>query len=241
MPINRLNLKLDLSLLNIAPTSLNILMPSTKEHLKNNFDTLHNQIRQMPIRQFKEAVDIPDYSEIRQCGFFAMRQGFQLVNNNEDCFIHARREDTDCKGNFSGDKFHISVLKEQMPQAFKALSGLLFSENSPVNKWKITDTELIAHQSRVGTGAQFTLYIKPDQENSQYSVFLLHKTRQFIEHLEFRLAEKGITPGQYPESDVRPEKWKYLSYRNELRSERDGGEIQQQALREEPFYRLMTA
>lgn len=91
-----------------------------------------------------------------------------------------------------------------------------------------------------GIGAQFTLYIKPDQENSQYSVFLLHKTRQFIEYLESRLAEKGITPGQYPASDVHPENWKYLSYRNELRSGRDGDEMQLQALREEPFYRLMT-
>ncbi|HII1672696.1 TPA: type III secretion system effector phosphothreonine lyase [Salmonella enterica] len=240
MPINRPSLTLDLSLLNVGPTSHNPQMISTNEHLKNNFNTLYNQMRQMPILQFKEAVDVPDYSEMRQCGFFAMRQGFQLANRDEDVFIHARRENAHCKGNFSGDKFHISVLKEQMPQAFNALSGLLFSENSPVDKWKVIDTELVDHQFRLGIGAQFTLYIKPDQENSQYSVFLLHKTRQFIEYLESRLAEKGIIPGQYPASDVHPENWKYLSYRNELRSGRDGDKMQLQALREEPFYRLMT-
>ncbi|ENA2756591.1 type III effector phosphothreonine lyase, partial [Salmonella enterica] len=52
--------------------------------------------------------------------------------------------------------------------------------------------------------------------------------------------ENGVISGQCPESDVHPENWKYLSYRNELRSGRDGGEMQRQALREEPFYRLMT-
>ncbi|ECR6921141.1 type III secretion system effector phosphothreonine lyase SpvC, partial [Salmonella enterica] len=75
---------------------------------------------------------------------------------------------------------------------------------------------------------------------SQYSASFLHKTRQFIECLESRLSENGVISGQCPESDVHPENWKYLSYRNELRSGRDGGEMQRQALREEPFYRLMT-
>ncbi|ECG8588506.1 type III secretion system effector phosphothreonine lyase [Salmonella enterica subsp. salamae] len=240
MPINRLNLKLNFSMLNVDSTSHNPQVLSTNEHLKNNFNTLYNQMRQMPMFQFKETADAPDYSGIRQCGSFAMRQGFYLESDDKDVFIHARRENAHCKGNFSGDKFHISVLKEQMPQAFNALSGLLFSENSPVDRWKVTDIELVAHQSRVGIGAQFTLYIKPDQENSQYSAFLLHKIRQFIECLESRLAEKEIAHGQYPESDVHPENWKYLSYRNELRSERDGDKMQLQALREEPFYRLMT-
>jgi phosphothreonine lyase len=127
-----------------------------------------------------------------------------------------------------------------VPQAFQALSGLLFSEDSPVDKWKVTDMEQVDQQARVSLGAQFTLYIKPDQENSLYSASLLHKTRQFIECLEVRLSENGVISGQCPESDVHPENWKYLSYRNELRSRHDGGEMQRQALREEPFYRLMT-
>ncbi|MGK7442845.1 type III secretion system effector phosphothreonine lyase SpvC, partial [Salmonella enterica] len=70
-----------------------------------------------------------------------------------------------------------------VPQAFQALSGLLFSEDSPVDKWKVTDMEKVVQQARVSLGAQFTLYIKPDQENSQYSASFLHKTRQFIECL----------------------------------------------------------
>lgn len=127
-----------------------------------------------------------------------------------------------------------------MPQAFQLLSGLLFSEDSPIDKWKVTNLERVDQQARVSVGAQFTLYIKPDQENSQYSSSLLHNIRDFIECLESRLSNNGIIPGQRPESDVHPENWQYFSYRNELRSERSGSEIQSQTLREEPFYRLMT-
>lgn len=76
MPINRPNLTLDLSFLNVGPTSHKPQIISTNEHLKNNFNTLYNQMRQMPILQFKEAVDVPDYSGMRQCGFFAMDKVF---------------------------------------------------------------------------------------------------------------------------------------------------------------------
>lgn len=92
----------------------------------------------------------------------------------------------------------------------------------------------------MSVSAQFTLYIKPDQENSQYSASLLHNIRDFIACLESRLFNNGIIPGQCPGSDVHPESWQYLSYRNELRSGRSGSEMQSRALRQEPFYRLMT-
>lgn len=236
MPINKPSLKLSLSLLNAGSGYETF----ENQNLRNRFSALHNQMRQMPGYHFKEASDAPDYTGICQSGFFAISQGFRLYNHNEDIFVHACRETPHYKGAFSGDKFHISVLNEQLPQAFQALSGLLFSEESPVDKWKVTDMARVAQPSRVSVGAQFTLYIKPDQGNSQYSVALLHKTRQFLECLESSLSEYGVMPGQRPESDVHPENWRYLSYRNERRSDREGGEIQSQALREEPFYRLMT-
>lgn len=240
MPINRPNLQLNLSPLNLEPHSTRAVLPSAYEHLKNNLDLLNSQMRKMPTCHFKEMLNAPDYYAVRQSGFFTMSQGFQLNNDSNDVFVHARRELPQSQGKFAGDKFHISVLKDNVPQAFKVLSGLLFSEDSPVDKWKVTDMERVDSQARVSLGAQFTLYIKPDQENSQYSVSFLHKTRQFIEFLEVMLSENGMTSGRCPESDVQPENWQYLSYRNELRSGREGGEIQSQALREEPFYRLMT-
>ncbi|EBS5119655.1 type III secretion system effector phosphothreonine lyase [Salmonella enterica subsp. enterica serovar Telelkebir] len=242
MPIiHRPNQK-KLAPLNINPAYARADISPTNEHLKHNFDTLHNQMRDMPVSHFKEAMDVPDYSEIRQSGFFSVSQihDFELNKNSDDVFIHARRQSPKYQGEFAGDKFHISVQREMVPQAFQALSGLLFSEDSPVDKWKITDLERADKQARLSVGAQFTLYIKPDQENSQYSASLLHNTREFIARLESRLSEKGIIPGQCPDSDVHPENWQYLSYRNELRSDRSGSEVQSQALREEPFYRLMT-
>ncbi|EJA8275561.1 type III secretion system effector phosphothreonine lyase SpvC, partial [Salmonella enterica subsp. enterica serovar Enteritidis] len=166
MPINRPNLNLNIPPLNIVAAYDGAEIPSTNKHLKNNFNSLHNQMRKMPVSHFKEALDVPDYSGMRQSGFFAMSQGFQLNNHGYDVFIHARRESPQSQGKFAGDKFHISVLRDMVPQAFQALSGLLFSEDSPVDKWKVTDMEKVVQQARVSLGAQFTLYIKPDQENS---------------------------------------------------------------------------
>ncbi len=117
------------------------------------------------------------------------------MNHSGDVFIHACRENPQSKGDFVGDKFHISIAREQVPLAFQILSGLLFSEDSPIDKWKITDMNRVSQQSRVGIGAQFTLYVKSDQECSQYSALLLHKIRQFIMCLESNLLRSKIAPG----------------------------------------------
>ncbi|EMF3283052.1 type III secretion system effector phosphothreonine lyase, partial [Shigella sonnei] len=234
MPIKKPCLKLNLDSLNVVRSEIPQML-SANERLKNNFNILYNQIRQYPAYYFKVASNVPNYSDI--CQFFSvMYQGFQIVNHSGDVFIHACRENPQSKGDFVGDKFHISIAREQVPLAFQILSGLLFSEDSPIDKWKITDMNRVSQQSRVGIGAQFTLYVKSDQECSQYSALLLHKIRQFIMCLESNLLRSKIAPGEYPASDVRPEDWKYVSYRNELRSDRDGSERQEQMLREEPFY-----
>lgn len=240
MPINRAHLKLSLPPLTVGPYCREAEDAPMNESLKNNFDTLQHQMRQMPLSHFKVEPNAPDYSEIRKSGFCTLSQGFRLSNTSDNFFIHARRQEPQYKGEFIGDKFHISVQGQQVPQAFQALSELLFSGDSPIDKWKVTDMARVDQQSRVGEGAQFTLYVKPDQEDTQYSAEMLHKTRQFIAALESRLSENGIIPGRSPESDVHPESWQYASYRNELRSERFGDGMQGQALREEPFYRLMT-
>ena len=62
-----------------------------------------------------------------------------------------------------------------VPQAFQLLSKLLLLEDSPIDEWKVTDMEQVDPESRVRLGAQFTLYVKPDQENSNYSPGLLLK------------------------------------------------------------------
>ncbi|WP_434626849.1 type III secretion system effector phosphothreonine lyase [Chromobacterium sp. CV08] len=230
--------------LNLTPLDFSSPMeknaPSTREQLHSHFDGLRKQMRELPLPSFRQAFHAPDYAGMRQSGFSAVSNGFRMENHGGDVFMHARRENPQNLGEFAGDKFHISIHSEQVPQAFQALTGLLFSDDSPIDKWKVTDMARVDHQARVGAGAQITLYVKPDQADSIYSAAALNKTRHFIENLENSLFEQGIEPGHYPESDVRPDGWRYVSYRNELRSDRDGGEAQSQALREEPFYRLMT-
>ncbi|WP_080417128.1 type III secretion system effector phosphothreonine lyase [Burkholderia ubonensis] len=238
MPI-RTNLKLNLAPLNVMPVT-DAKAQSTFEHLCANRENLRQQMHELPPPNFGEALHAPDYAGMRQSSFASMSHGFTLENTGLDVFMHARREQPQCSGEFAGDKFHISVQREQVPLAFQALTGLLFSECSPIDKWKVTDIDRVDHQSRVSLGAQFTLYVKPNGGGSQYDATMLNKVRHFVGCLESALSKHGIAPGLHPESDVRPEHWQYVSYRNELRSERDGCEAQSQALRDEPFYRLMT-
>ena len=61
---------------------------------------------------------------MRQSGLFAMSQDFQLSNHSNDVFIHTRREPPQPQSEFAGDKFHISVLRDMVPQAFQVLTVL---------------------------------------------------------------------------------------------------------------------
>jgi len=213
---------------------------STQKHLTSNFDGLKRQMRSEPAPDFKEAPHAPGYCNIRQSGFYERHNNFILNNTGEDAFIHARRDPAQCAGVFDGDKFHISIKCAEVPQAFDALSGLLFSDDSPIDKWKITDMARAESASRIYEGAQVTLYVKPDLAGAQYTAKGLTQVRYFVERLESILAENNILPGQHPESDIRPSFWQYVSYRNEMRSHREGSESQNQLLSSEPFYRLIT-
>lgn len=193
-----------------------------------------------PAPHFREYSHAPDYSAMRQSRFATLHNGFMVNNSGLDAFMHARREQGQCAGAFAGDKLHISVKREDVPLAFNALSGLLFSEDCPIDKWKVTDMERVEPGGRVSGGAQFTLYVKPDAADSRYTAQGLNSIRHFVERLESVMTEHNIQPGQHPDSDVRPFHWQFTSYRNEMRSEREGGEEQSLALRNEPFYRLVT-
>lgn len=212
----------------------------TKNYLNSNFDSLIRQMRREPAPNFKEASHAPDYCSIRRSGFYERHNNFMLSNTGQDAFIHVRREPAHCAGSFDGDKFHISIKREEVSQAFNALRGRLFSDDSPIDNWKVTDMQRAEPGSRVSEGAQFTLYVKLDLEDAQCTAKELNHVRYFVECLESILTESRILPGQHPDSDIRPPSWQYVSYRNELRSHREGSEAQRQMLSDEPFYRLVT-
>lgn len=240
MPVIRPNLNLN----SLPPKFTSVAVAQTKmptpENLKANLNLFRDRMKNMERPLFREDCFSPSYKEIQSSGFATMSQGFFVSNIGDDAFIHARREMPQCQGEFDGEKFHISVQSEHVEKAFGTLSGLLFSEDSPIDKWKITDMDRADSQSRGSASAQFTLYVKPDRNDSSYTESFLHKTRSFVEEIELRLSENDVPSGQLPESDVKPANWKYVSYRNELRSQREGCEAQSQQLRQEPFYRLMT-
>ena len=212
----------------------------TQEFLNLNFDSLKAQIKNISSFHFRETPLIQDYSAMRQNGFSSVHNGFMQNNSGLDAFMHASRQQGKCAGVFDGDKFHVSVKDVDVPRTFNALSSLLFSEDCPFDKWKVTDMERAEPNARVSNGAQFTLYVKPDTADSRYTASTLKNIRDSLELLESVISEHNIQPGQHPDSDVRPSHWQFTSYRNELRSDREGSYAQSIALRKEPFFRLVT-
>lgn len=239
MPVQRPALRLFIPA--SAPAVTSQQNDFTQEISKNSVSVLIDKIKNMRRVDFREAHGAPNYADMQQSVFARLFQGYIVSNHKEkNVFIHAFRQGPLCEGPFCGDKFHISVRREQVPQAFQILSGLLFSEDSPIDKWKVTDIDRVRPESRVSIGAQFTLYIKADQKTSFYSADFLHSIKELVGNIESRLEMHNISAGEHPCSDVMSGGWKYVSYRNEFRSDREGSEMQSHRLRAEPFYRIMT-
>ena len=241
MPLKRAALKLDFSLLNSASESEKKTVLPADSYLKTHFDSLHREVIQSAHYHLRDALNPPDYEALRECGFSSVSHGFHLSNNCGDVFIHARRDIPRFSGGYEGDKFHISVQESQLSEAVQVLSGALFSDDNPCDKWKITDIARADPGSRVRMGAQFTLYVRGDRATMPYHAQMLSEIRQFTGLLDSRLTEAGIMQGEHPASDIRPPHWQFVSYRNEIISGRDGNDIEHQRLSESPFYRLMTA
>ncbi len=161
MPLKRTGLKLDFSLLNLPEKDDKKTHLPTDDYLKQHIDALLIQMKQIPVSFIKEAENAPDYPMLQQCGYSSRYNGFHLSNDCGDVFIRARREKPHCAGGFEGDKFHLSVHESQIAQAVTMLSGALFSDNNPCDRWKITDISQAEPDSRVKRGAQITLYVRP--------------------------------------------------------------------------------
>jgi len=240
MPIKRPHLNLDLSSLQSLSSSVPIQKLSTLEHLRSNFDNLKSQLTGGACPLFREAPEGYDYPAACRIGSDTLHNGFMVYNAGVDAFVHVCRDEGQCKGAYDGDKLHISVKRDEMPQAFGVLSKFLFSEDCPIDKWKFVHVSELGSGNRVCEGAQFTLYVKPDAADSQFTTQALSRLRHFVERLESEMASQNIHPGKYPDSDVRPSHWQFISYRNEMRSQREGSEEQSVSLSNEPLYRLLT-
>lgn len=233
----RPKMKLDLGGLMKAPA---LPGAATKDHLQSNFEQLKTGMAALEQHAFEPNGEALDYAQMQGTGFDAEHAGFKVSNVPlQDVFIHAERSADHASGEFAGDKFHVSLAENDVGKGFDALKGLLFSQGSPIHKWKITDMGRAPAGERVTQGAQLTLYVKPGVDG-KYSAQDLKKLQDFTGQLEHTLNANEIGRGARPESDVAPDHWSYVSYRNEFRSGREGGEAQAESLKNEPFFKLVS-
>ncbi|RKP48235.1 type III effector phosphothreonine lyase [Trinickia fusca] len=213
---------------------------ATRDHLQSNLGSLRTAMAGLESHTFQSNDAALDYKQMQGTGFTGEHEGFKLSNVPlQDVFMHAKRPGDQPSGEFAGDKLHVSLAEGQVEEGFNALKGLLFSQNSPINEWKITDMGRAPAGERVTQGAQLTLYVKPGA-NGNYSAQDLKKLQDFTGQLEHTLNANEIGRGARPESDVAPDHWNYVSYRNEFRSGREGGEAQAESLKNEPFFKLVS-
>lgn len=170
----------------------------------------------------------------------------QSALTGTDAFIHMDRVSPKSQGDFAGDKIHLSVAPQHVEAAFNAIAKILQAEDSPVDKWKVTDmsrmhANMSPEQQRVTLGAQFTIYAKPDRPDHTYSPQYMGKLRGMIKSVENELRHAGVAPSSNrPTSDVSSQHWQFASYRNERNSERVGSPTRNQGLEHEPFFQLVA-
>lgn len=120
---------------------------------------------------------------------------------------------------YAGNKLHLSIKREELSKGFDVIKGLLFSPDSPIKAWKLTNLNLPKFQAnpsnRITDGMQFTLYLYPDEDKEKFSDTHATTIKNFIAALEKSLSDAGIKPGIRPESDVAADHWQYMSYRRE--------------------------
>src|ERR1700754_4998021 len=105
----------------------------------------------------------PSLSDLQNKQAF-VTQSHSIANMGNDFFINVSRLGDPQRETFDGHKVHLSVDRDKFEQAYNALAPLLFSNQSPILRFKLTDMERAGAEasgaagSRVTDGAQFTLY-----------------------------------------------------------------------------------
>jgi phosphothreonine lyase len=216
---------------------------SQQEDRRNgiNRDIFPEQVKQIPlqsIRKISSSYTFHDY----HVEMFSQKplptNGF-TSSDLDEAFIRFSREVKRQKGNYLGDKLHISVSPNQIEKSFDLISHLLFSNDSPFDRWKMTSLKVIQREpnERISCGMQITCYIYPKNESSEYSLLDFIEVRSMINEIEEYLKKSDIKPGKVDQSDVQAPHWRYVSYRNEFRSERSNNN---EHLKEDPFFTLLS-
>lgn len=211
-------------------------------------EAIAERYRAMDKPVFRPSTDNLKCDELTRVDGYTDLQAYEMrfLYNKASFIWFTKTEDMLNGKHYAGDKLHLSVEREQLPQAFDALSDLLLSEDSPVSKWKVINPEV--HRSldtekgrRLELGGQIIFYLYAEKRDEPISADRLLSTRAFVDAVEDRLKIHHINPGLKPESDVSAHHWDYTSYRNDKRSDRyDIDPTQHQRLREEPVFQALS-
>lgn len=224
-----------------APADMRMAATSqtARGQLAANLNAMKREIGSLRNTAFRRELHPPTY-EFAKSAFGSRFGAFDLYEVHGARFFHARQVGRPANTHqFSGDKIHISVNPKQMAAAFNAAAPLLLSPDNPFDKWKVTDLTAEITDTRIGQGAQFTLYAKPQCEGGHYDAAYIKRVADFIQQLESDLSASRIRRGQRPDSDVASLNWHFASYRHEFSSDKTGSEIQHQRLLDEPFFMLV--
>ncbi len=158
-----------------------------------------------------------------------------------DSFVVFNLNDERAAQRHRGDKVHVSVDPAQMDLAVNVLLQSL-AHQDVIRQFKLTDMrsvgtrindpdpEVAAGARRVHDGAQCTIYIHPDQEGGTYSAQQLCRVADVLRVVQQALTTAGVRTGQRPVSDIGiSANMPHLSYRNDERSDRQGGGVQNNA------------
>ncbi|MCX9560875.1 type III effector, partial [Vibrio cholerae] len=167
MPRIRPSLKIDLSSIEQEPKVHS--RKNTQDWMRSNMATILEAKKILPKIRMSNNHEPPSYERVKDAGFGFDTKGWHVSNTFEDVFIHVSRNEGKLKGEYDGDKIHISVSYDNLKGAYNSIAPILYSNDSPFDKWKVTDNSKCSVGSRVSDGAQFTLYAKPDKDDSTYS------------------------------------------------------------------------
>ncbi|WP_081080974.1 hypothetical protein [Burkholderia territorii] len=215
--------------------------PDAHEQLRISLGPVTQAMTNLPQSTFTLNPNFPSYSNLPSQNYFAQINvsGWAVSNPPGDNFLHSRTDGP--FGDFLGDKVHVSVRESQVGQAYSAIGDLLFSTNSPIHAWKITDMQHPVSEEiraspeyqRITQSAQFTFYVHPLQ--SGFTPEHLRNLQSYFQQIEQRLVAGRIEPGQHMTSDI------YLgpfaSYRHEAESRENANH---QVLANSPVFQALA-
>jgi phosphothreonine lyase len=222
-----------------ASASMADVPMNANRQLENDEAAIAEYLKATSPRDIQRDSSPPSLATVREHGHEATH--FSTSNPGDDFFITATSKGDAGKSTFDKHKVHFSVDKEQFDEAYKALAPLLFSEESPIHRFKLTDMERAAASpqspasDRVTQGAQFTLYLKSNPQTGHYDAQHMHALKSFIDQCENELDKAGMSSGKLPTTDV--PLGKYASYRDE-KYERDAQNVEKMA--SEPMGTLLS-